>query len=314
MLSLLDNALLQGLSYGIAVLGITISFRMLRYPDLTADGSFLLGSVTYVAGAHAGLPIAVAAGMACGIGVAAGAWTSILNSWLGVNRLLTGILTTMMAYSVAFRVLGGRPNVGLDQVESVFNLGSGWDNLELPRSLHVHPGSLTVSLGLAATASALVLILLRSEWGLMLRATGHNPRLIEELGRKPAAYQLLGLALANGLVAFGGAVTAARQGFADVNMGVGVVIILIAALVMGEGLVRLVGVRTKLALHSRLWAAFAGATAYFFLYVLVLHASISGWLPFSITPTDLKFFSALVVVTAVALKANSPHREETLPL
>lgn len=314
MLSLFDNALLQGLAYGVAVLGITIALRILRYPDLTADGSFLLGCVTYAASVHAGLSTAVAMSGACLAGAAAGTWTSFLNARLRVNRLLTGILTTMMSYSLAFRILGDKPNVGIPDDLSLFATARVFDNTETALGLHIHPASLALSFLIAAVAGGFVLRLLQSEWGLTLRATGQNPHLVEELGHGPATYQYLGLALSNGLVAAAGAVVSARQGFVDISMGVGVIIALVAALVIGEGLVRVIRGGARPTLGDRLLAAFAGATVYFLLYVLVLRGSISGILPFAINPTDLKFISALVVIVAVTLRMRNTGREEAFPL
>ncbi len=313
MLSLLDNTLLQGLAYGLSIVGVMLSFRILRYPDLTPDGSFLLGAATYAASISAGIPYGLAFLAAFSAGALAGMLTSLLNSHFRVNRLLTGILTTMIAYSIGFRILGGRPNVGLAQTTDIFDILSQLDSSTYFQSLHIHSGQLLVSLGIALLVAIVVLHLLQSEWGLLLRAIGSNRALVEELGRKPSRYQAQGLALANGIVGFSAAVISARQGFADINMGMGVVITFIAALVIGEELVRLAGIDPTRLLKGRIAGAFVGGISYFFLYLIILRASIREWIPFEITPTDLKMLSAFVVVAAVSLRNRSKKREEVLP-
>ena len=126
-LSIIDNTLLQGLGYGLGVLGVALAFRVVRYPDLTPDGSFLVGSTAFasmvVAGAHWSL--AVLCSMT--IGAAAGAVTALLHFCFGVHRLLSGILTSMACYSIGFRILDGRSNVGLNDVTTMFSLASEID-------------------------------------------------------------------------------------------------------------------------------------------------------------------------------------------
>ena len=123
LLQVLDNALLQGLTMGVGVLGLAVAFRVLRYPDLTPDGSFLIGAAVFAAfllgEVPGGWPVALGAAVIAG-GLA-GWLTAALRSIIGVNRLLTGILTTMIAYSLAFRILGGRPNQGLGDSAALFS-------------------------------------------------------------------------------------------------------------------------------------------------------------------------------------------------
>jgi len=312
-ISLLDNALLQGLSYGLAVAGVMLAFRVLRYPDLTPDGSFLLGSAAYsaavVAGAH-WFPALIAA-FACG--ALAGVLTSLLNSGFGVNRLLTGILTSMMAYSIGYRMMGGRPNIGLGSEATVFDPLRRLDNLEQLSHLGLHSGQLLTSLLVALVVAGVVAFLLRSEWGLAIRALGSHPGLLKELRHKPSRLQAQGLALANGLVGVSAAVVVSRQGFVDINMAVGIVITLIAALVIGEAVLRIFGIDPARSVSTRILAVFMGTVLYFLLYILILRASILGWIPVEIRPTDLKLLSALAVVLAVSVRNRKGSKEEVLP-
>src|SRR5690242_9768157 len=110
MLDLLTNAALQACAFGIGCIGVALSFRVVRYPDLTADGSFMIGGATFAAAVGAGCHWLVAAACACAAGMAAGILTAILSERIHITKLLSGILTTMICYSLSFRLLGGSPN------------------------------------------------------------------------------------------------------------------------------------------------------------------------------------------------------------
>lgn len=311
MLDILPNSLLQAFTFGVAAIGVAIAFRVIRYPDLTADGSFMLGSTVFASVTSLTGDWAWALALSLLAGASAGLFTSLLNTWFGVSRLLSGILTTMVAYSLAFRLLGGRSNVGLAPGAGVFAIP-----LEFSMASPISPNLFTLAVaGLFALGVMLVVRqLLKSELGLLLRATGANPGLVVDLGRSPAVYRAIGLAVANGLVGLAGALVSAQQGFVDINLGVGVVITLVAALVLGEELFRLFGAERRAKLALRSVAPVFGAAVYFLLYLLILKASIQGWLPVSVQPTDLKLLSAVLVVLVVALRRNRLSREELLPL
>jgi len=315
LLSLLDNALLQGLSYGVAVTGIAMAFRICRYPDLTADGSFLLGSTVFTALLIAGYHWVFATVGACLAGCLAGAVTSLMNSKLGVNRLLSGILTSMMAYSIGFRVLSGQSVVALGERSTIFSMTNAWDAMSWSRSLGCRPGSLVVSLGLAAAVAVFVLLLLRSEVGLLLRATGENRPYVERLGKRPDRYQFVSLVVANALVALCGVVVTSRQGFSNISMGFGITITLIAALVLGEEVLKRLRFDPTSRLSARVVSPIVGGFTYFLLYLIILRASIRGWIPLSIQPTDLKLLSAGIVVLVILIRRKArPDSEEVLPI
>jgi putative ABC transport system permease protein len=318
LLSTLDNALNQGMGYGVAVVGVALAFRVLRYPDLTIDGSFLMGATVFAALSVDGQGWPLATLAAIGGGAAAGLVTAILHTRAGVNRLLSGILTTMMCYSVSFRVLSGRSNVALAGQRTMFSTAESLDASAIWAAVGIHPVALAESAIIAGLIIAGVYLLLKSDLGLVLRASGENRSLVESLGRRPQRYCTIGLALSNGLVGLSGCLIAARQGFADVGMGLGVVITLIASLVIGEELTRLLGCDAARNLAGRTLSGMLGACGYFFLYLLILRASILGWIPIRIQPTDLKLLSALIVVGFIVLR-NRSHRgggqpEEVLPI
>lgn len=318
IISVLDNALLQGLGYGLAVVGLAIAFRVLKYPDLTADGSFLIGAAVFGATVTAGAGWFVATVAATGGGAAAGLVTAVIHTKAGVNRLLSGILTAMMCYSVAFWVLAGRPNVNLTDAPTMFSTVESLDATAAWNTAGVHLATVVLSLIIASLAVACVYVLLKSEFGVVLRATGENEALVEGFGRRPQRYVTAGLVLANGLVGLAGCLIAARQGFADVNMGFGVIITLVAALVIGEEMARLIGLDPSRCLAGRAMSGVLGACVYFFLYLIILRASIVGWIPIRIQPTDLKLMSALIVVVFVVIRTHarkaSDQAEEVLPI
>jgi len=319
LLSVLDNALLQGLSYGIAVVGVAIAFRVLKYPDLTADGSFLMGAAVFGAGLTSGWGWGIAAMAAAAAGAVAGATTALLHTKASVNRLLSGILTAMMCYSIAFWVMSGRSNIRLPDDATMFSAAEQVDMTGMWAASGAHLATLGVSLVIAAVVVISVWAILRSEFGVILRAAGENEALVEGLGRRPQRYHTIGLILANALVGLSGCLIAGRQGFSDVNMGFGVIITLVAALVIGEEVVRLVGLDPARSLLGRAVSGVVGACVYFFLYLLILRASILHWIPVRIQPTDLKLMSALIVVVFVQLRGRfrgkgHRQREEVLPI
>jgi putative tryptophan/tyrosine transport system permease protein len=313
LLTLGDNAALQALSFALAVLGLGLAFRVLRYPDLTADGSFVLGAAVFAATVVAFDNWALAFAAATSVGMAAGALTATLNATFGVNRLLSGILTSMIGYSLAFRFLGGAPIKGLLGEPTMFRGAQAWDQANFTL-YNAHLAQLGIlALFVAAFAIALF-VFLRSQFGLALRATGANAQLVRQLHRSPVVSQFVGLALANGLIAASAALVSAQQGFADVNLAVGIIITLVAALVLGEELLRLVARERMTTAWARVAAPILGAFVYFLLYVTIVRASIRGWIPFSIEPTDLKLISAVLVVIALGLRHARAREEEPLPL
>lgn len=310
-LTLIDNAALQGLGFGIAVIGLAIAFRVVRYPDLTGDGSFILGASVFAAA----LPHhhwVIALGLAAVSGASAGAFTAMLNSLLGISRLLTGILTSMIAYSIAFRLMNGSPTAALQSEQTMF---AGARQLDLQNAASgLHAGQLAV-LGISAIALAVVVFwILRSQFGFALRAVGANPWLGSQFKRRPAWMRAWGLALANSIIAVGGAIVSAQQGFADINLGIGIIIILVAALVIGEELCRLLSRRWRQEAWVVTLAPLFGALVYFALYLLIVRASIRGWIPIEIAPTDLKMLSALVIIVALSWRKTRPKEEDILPL
>ena len=268
----------QGLLYGVMVLGVFLSFRVLDVPDLTVDGSFPLGgavAATLIAGGAPPLPATLAATAA---GAAAGGVTGWLHARLRIPALLAGILTMTALFSVNLRVMG-RPNVPLLRMPTL---------VEAVEGLGVQPGWAAVALFSATAVLALAALYwwLRTEMGLALRATGDNETMAVSSGVEVGRARTLGLAVANALVALSGALAAQYQGFADVNMGIGTIVAGLASVILGEVLVR------PRRLAARLAAAMVGSLAY--------RAAIAVALQLGLDPGDLKLATALVVTAALA--------------
>lgn len=270
-----------GLGYGLLVLGMYVSFRVLRFPDLTVDGSFTLGGALCATLLSRGADPFTATAAAALAGAAAGAFTGFLYSYLHINKILSGVLTLTMLYSVNLRILGG-PNLPLPDgvgLTGYLQNWTGWPS-----------ASLTLSLFLVVALSAKLALdsLLRTEVGLVLRATGDNTRLVRGLGRSPEGFRLLGMALANALVAVSGTLLVQGFGFADIGLGTGALTVGFASLLLGEGMLRPSNVR------SATLAALVGSC----LYQLLLSAALR----LGLAPSDLKLVTGAFVIILLVLQ------------
>lgn len=217
-----------GLIYALVALGVLLSFRVLDFPDLTADGSFPLGAFACAVCMSAGWHPLLAILIGFLAGVVAGFITALLNVKLGILQLLAGIIVMTALYSVNLRI-GGAPNVPLLGVESIFDwftpfLGTGiWQN-----SLILLLFTLLIKCFLDC--------FFNTEIGLAMRATGANPRMARAQGIGTANMIMLGMALSNGLIALAGALFAQLVGGADVSAGLGTIVFGLAAVILGEAL------------------------------------------------------------------------------
>ncbi len=272
------GSLEQGLLFGVMALGVFISFRVLRIADLTVEGSFPLGgaiAATMLAGGHS--PWAATLAALAG-GALAGAVTGLLISRLRIVPLLSGIITMTALYSINLRVMG-RPNITLLGLSTVISSFARWIASRSP--------ALPFAVFVATLLILALFWLLGTAWGTALRATGENEDMVGALGVNAGSMKVWGLCLSNALVALSGALVAQYQGFADVGMGVGIVVAGLAAVIIGEAL--LGGLSTGRALS----AVIVGSTAYRLIIALALRAGLA--------PTDLKLITAALVVMALSL-------------
>ncbi len=279
------HAVEQGLAYGIAALGVFLTYRILKFPDLTVDGSFVTGAaiasvllVRYGVDPFTVLLVAFAAG---GI---AGLITGLLNTRLGITNLLAGVLTMIMLYSINLRIMG-RPNLSLLRVSTATRIvDAAWSPL----------GSFSVLAFIGILTLAIKFLLdgfLRTEIGFALRATGDSEAMITAQGVNTKTMKILGLTLSNGLVALSGALVAQYSGFADVGMGLGTIVTGLAAVIIGGTLIRSsrVGWMTLSVLLGSLVYRVAVILALRYGYVIGFQAS------------DLKLITSLLVILALVV-------------
>jgi putative ABC transport system permease protein len=274
------GALALGLAYAASALGVFLTFRVLAFPDLTVDGSFPLGAsvsaILLTHGTDPWLSLLVAA-LA---GALAGAITALLNSRLKINGLLAGILVSIALWTVNLRVMQDKANLPLLAV------GTALTPLRPYFAERNLPG--VVVFGVVSVLLVLMLYwLLHTDLGLALRATGENEKMVRAQGIDPDAMRLIGLALANALVAFSGGLVAQYLEFADVGMGLGMIVAGLAAVIIGETLIRARGIAMTLV------AVVVGSVAY--------RAVIAAALYFGLGPTDMRLVTSLIVIVALSV-------------
>ncbi|GAB6100611.1 ABC transporter permease [Halanaerocella petrolearia] len=276
-LNILLNPTEQGLVFAIMALGVYLSFRILDFPDLTVDGSFPLGAAVAARLILAGQPPLLATVVAFICGMVAGMITGLLNTKLKITGLLSGILTMTALYSINLRVMG-RANIPLLGKPKVFGL---FDFLNLSERM-------SILLFFVVTVAIIKLAIdwfLNTELGLALRATGDNKDMIRSLGVNTDNTVILGLALSNGLVALAGALVAQYQGFTDVKMGIGMIIIGLASVIIGETVVRKKGIK---------WATLGVVVG-----SIIYRGVITLALRMNLNPNDLKLITAVLVIVAL---------------
>lgn len=292
MSTVIISALQQGLLYGFVVLGVFLTFRVLDFPDLTVDGSLPLGAAVTAAVITANHSpwLATAAGTGAGLiaGFATGGLHLLLKSGDGNStnygpKLLAGILVMTGLYTVNLRIMRGS-NVPLLGKANVFDQVGSW------LSIHM------TGWWLILVVAVLILIVkfaldwfLHTELGLSIQATGDNEQMIRSLGVNTNVVRVLGLGLANALVALSGSLVAQYQGFADVGMGIGTIVAGLAGVIIGEVLF---GARS---ITWTLFSVIGGS--------IVFRLLISVSLRLGIAPTDLKLFTAVLVIAALSLPA-----------
>jgi putative ABC transport system permease protein len=288
--TVITTALEQGLLYGFMVLGVFMTFRVLDFPDLTVDGSLPLGAAVTAAMITAGHSPwwATLAGTAAGLlaGLATGGLHLLLKSGDGNStnygpKLLAGILVMTALYTINLRIMHGS-NVPLLGKPNVFDQVGSW--------LAVHMTGWWVILFLAILMLIVKYALdwfLHTELGLALQATGDNEQMLRSLGVNTNVVRVLGLGLANALVALSGSLVAQYQGFADVGMGIGTIVAGLAGVIIGEVLF---GAKS---ISWLLFSVIGGS--------IVFRLLISISLRLGIAPTDLKLFTAILVIVALSL-------------
>ena len=276
------GAIEQGLAYGIMVIGVYLTFRILDFPDLTVDGSLPLGASVSAVAITNGVNPYLTLLIAMAAGFLAGATTAILNTKFKILHLLASILTMIALYSINIRIMNG-PNVALLNVNTVF------DPI-IALGVPPHLAGLIVFGIFAMIVVVSVIWFLFTELGQALLATGDNPQMITSQGVNTHSIIILGVGLSNVLVALSGALVAQNQGASDVGMGIGTIIAGLASVIIGE---TVFGCQTII---RAIIAALLGSILYSLAIALALGLEIGD---FRFSPSDLNLITAILVVLAL---------------
>ena len=277
---MLQATIEQSLIFAIMVLGVYISFRILNFPDMTVDGTFPLGAAISAKLLTLGVNPYLTLLVALIAGAAAGAITGLIHVKLKVKDLLAGILVMTALYSVNLRVMG-KSNIPLFEEDNIFNTEY----------------SMMITIVVLILISKFLLdYLLKTKFGFALKALGDNENLIVSLGLNEEKYKIYGLMIANAFVAFSGAVLAQYQGFADVGMGTGIIVIGLASIIIGD---TLFGKRRR----------FAGTTIVIIGSILY-RGVIAVTLSMGMDASDLKLITSVIVIVILWIQKQKDKRRK----
>lgn len=279
------GAVSQGILWGIMVLGVYITYKLLDIADLTVDGSFALGGSVCAVLVVAGVDPLIAVAAAMLAGVLAGAVTGFLHTVFEIPAILAGILTQIALWSVNLRIMG-KSNTPLLQSDTIFSRMTELTGLSSATA------SIIVGVVVAVAIIAALYWFFGTEIGSALRATGNNEHMIRALGVSTAKTKMIALMLSNALVGLSGGLICQSQKYADIGMGTGAIVIGLAAIVIGEVLGRLTPGKLT-GFKSRLVSAVAGSVVYFLIRAIVLQMGMDA--------NDMKLLSAVIVALALCV-------------
>jgi len=277
---MLQATIEQSLIFAIMVLGVYISFRILNFPDMTVDGTFPLGAAISAKLLTLGVNPYLTLLVALVAGAAAGAITGLIHVKLKVKDLLAGILVMTALYSVNLRVMG-KSNIPLFEEDNLFNTEY----------------SMMITIVVLILISKFLLdYLLKTKFGFALKALGDNENLIVSLGLNEEKYKIYGLMIANAFVAFSGAVLAQYQGFADVGMGTGIIVIGLASIIIGD---TLFGKRRRLT-----------GTTIVIIGSILYRGVIAVTLSMGMDASDLKLITSVIVIIILWIQKQKDKRRK----
>ena len=279
------STLEQGLIFGIMVLGVYITYKILDFPDLSVDGTFPLGAAVTAVCLMNGLNPFLSILLATLAGSVAGYVTGFLHVNLRITNLLSGIIVMTGLHSVNLRIMG-KPNMPLFSYKSIFSY-------DIPPIiiLDMDITKLLIIVACIVVVKVLLDLYLSTKSGFILRATGDNAQLVTSLGVDIGKSKILGVAISNGLVALSGSLYAQYQNFSDVGMGVGIVVIGLASIIIGEAIFR------KIHFVKVTFAAIVGAVIYRYCIAIALRAGLAA--------EDLKLVTSIIVIILLGLNNRS---------
>lgn len=278
-MSMIVSSIGQGLLWAVLGVALFLTFRILNFPDMTVEGSFPLGASTAVAMIAHGIDPFIATIAAFLVGTIAGLITGLLYTKGKIPILLSGILVMTATLSINLRIMGSA-NISLLNQKSIFSI-------KILQHLPKYFDSVFLGLVIIVVITAGLIFFLQTELGQAFIATGDNPNMAQSIGIQTDRMTIMGLMLSNGLIAFGGAVIAQNNGYADINMGIGIIVIALASIIIGEV------VFGELTLNERLVAVIVGSILYRLVLLAVLRLGFST--------NDINLISALVLAVAMIL-------------
>lgn len=305
----LFGAVESGIIYAIMALGVYLTFRVLDFPDLTVEGSFVTGAAVAAFSIVNGVPPIIATLLAAVAGFLAGCMTGVLHTKGKINSLLAGILMMTALYSINLRIMG-QPTLSLlnetsvfDQLQTVWNaigLDSMFNGLLTAIGMERLPKTWAIVIVMIFVTIIIKLLtdyFLKTEVGLALRAIGDNKKMIRSLSANTDSLIIIGVGISNALVAFAGGLIAQLGGFSDVNMGLGLIVIGLASIIIGEALFG-----TKTIVRATL-AVILGAVIYRIIVTLALRVDF-------LETGDMKLITAVIVVVALVTPQIINSRKE----
>jgi len=282
---IVQGAVSLGLIFSLMAMGVYLTFRILEMPDLSAEGSIILGAGTAARLVSGGVNPFVATFVATLVGCTAGLVTGVLHTKFKIPPILAGILTMVASYSVVIRIMG-TSNVpllphGPNRVTSVFTF---LQEMGLSRQASI----ILLSAVMVVVVGVVLYCFLGTEAGSAMRATGNNRQMVKAQGINTDAMVILCLMISNGLIGFSGALWAQQQGFASVDMGIGTIVIGLASVIIAEVLFRV----------RRVWARLISLVAGSIIYRMIIALALN--LDF-LSPTDLRLLTAIIVAIALTL-------------
>lgn len=281
LLNRLPGGVAQGLIWGIMALGVYITFRVLNESDLTVDGSFATGGAICVVAIRAGISPIISLFIAFIAGIACGCITGLVHTKLKIPAILSGILVQLALYPINLHIMSMSSNVAVSL-----------DTTNLLVTIRNVPKSILVCTIVAIGLIALMYWFFGTEIGCAIRATGNSNHMAIAQGINIDTMKVLGFALGNGLVSLSGAIISEYQGYADINMGRGAIVIGLAAIIIGEAISKVL-FKKGCSFYTRLTFVIVGGIIYYTAMVLIL------WL--RIDSNDLKLFTAIIVAIFLAI-------------
>ncbi|NBI06014.1 ABC transporter permease [Senegalia massiliensis] len=276
MNSLIITSIEQGLIFSVLAMGVYITYKILDIPDLSVEGTFPLGAFVFAKFIMIGINPILSTFLAFLSGLLGGLLTAVLFTKLRIKPLLSGILTMTMLYSINLRI-NGKSNIPLFQYDSIFDIGS----------------NLLILIGIVLLVKIILDRFLKTEIGYLLIATGDNESLVRSLGQNSDKYKIIGLMIANGLVAMSGAMMAQMQGFVDITMGSSIIVVALASIIIGDT------IRKNSERIRNTTRAILGAISYKIIGGIAIDLGLA--------PSDLRAISAIIVIIFLSYNNFIPN-------